>query len=483
MAGRPLSAGDVRLPVLHPVPEMLPERFTMEFDYSIPTGGEVWISFGDENKRVEFGGDGTSAVYNGAAKITADGRLPDGERGALHRARVMVDGKYVKTYLDDTRILNVPNADVGPRNKILFYTDGDAKQPTLFGNFRIAAGGKKLYDARRRDGPGGHAGDLLRHGQRPDPPRVLADAQGDRRDAEGASRPQAGDRGPHRQRRRGRREPGAEREAGGRRAPGAGRRLPGRRRLACRPRVWGRPSRPRRTTRRKAGRATGGSSWSRRSSRGREGEKASGRAEVCRSPLALRPGPQATVQSVLSHFVRALRLRCPHCGGGPIFTSWSRLLPVCPVCGLGLERGERGYWLGAYFFNLMATEAVFSVWVAGFLLVTWPNPPWGLFQITTIVLMVVFPFALLPVLQDAVPGVRSARAAARTPTNSTRRTSRPATSDATLRGTPRSPQRPTITGACSVSQPSGCATTSAAVMRRAAVRTTVESSGRVNRSR
>ena len=99
---------------------------------------------------------------------------------------------------------------------------------------------------------------------------------------------------------------------------------------------------------------------------------------------------------MLSHFTRALRLRCPHCGGGPIFTSWSRLLPVCPVCGLGLERGEQGYWLGAYFFNLMAVEAVFSVWVVAFLLETWPTPPWGLFQITTIVLMVVFPFLFFP---------------------------------------------------------------------------------------
>ena len=82
--------------------------------------------------------------------------------------------------------------------------------------------------------------------------------------------------------------------------------------------------------------------------------------------------------------MRAMRLRCPHCGGGPIFTSWSRLLPVCPVCGLGLERGEDGYWLGAYFFNLMAMEAAFSVWVVGFLLETWPNPPWGIFQISTV---------------------------------------------------------------------------------------------------
>ena len=69
----------------------------------------------------------------------------------------------------------------------------------------------------------------------------------------------------------------------------------------------------------------------------------------------------------LTLFSRALRLRCPHCGGGPIFVRWSRLVPNCPVCGLGLERGEEGYWLGAYFFNLMAVETVFSVWFVGHL--------------------------------------------------------------------------------------------------------------------
>jgi uncharacterized protein (DUF983 family) len=91
-----------------------------------------------------------------------------------------------------------------------------------------------------------------------------------------------------------------------------------------------------------------------------------------------------------------MRLRCPHCGGGPIFTSWSRLLPACPVCGLGLERGEQGYWLGAYFFNLMAMETVFSVWVVGFLLATWPAPPWELFQVTTVILMGIVPVVCFP---------------------------------------------------------------------------------------
>jgi len=76
--------------------------------------------------------------------------------------------------------------------------------------------------------------------------------------------------------------------------------------------------------------------------------------------------------------------------------TWSRLVPNCPVCGLGLERGEQGYWLGAYFFNLMAVETVFSVWVPGFLWLTWPSPPWGVFQITTAILMVIFPIFFFP---------------------------------------------------------------------------------------
>ena len=108
------------------------------------------------------------------------------------------------------------------------------------------------------------------------------------------------------------------------------------------------------------------------------------------------PSPPSASRRALVLFTRALRLRCPHCGGGPIFVSWSHLVPNCPVCGLGLERGEHGYWLGAYFFNLMAVETVFSIWVVGFLLLTWPDTPWELFQATTIALMLVVPFVFFP---------------------------------------------------------------------------------------
>jgi uncharacterized protein (DUF983 family) len=94
--------------------------------------------------------------------------------------------------------------------------------------------------------------------------------------------------------------------------------------------------------------------------------------------------------------IRAVRLRCPWCGGRPVFVSWSAMLPSCPVCGLRFERGERGYWLGAYFFNLIAMETVFVVWMAGFLIATWPSPPWLLFQLATAALLVGMAVAFFP---------------------------------------------------------------------------------------
>lgn len=93
---------------------------------------------------------------------------------------------------------------------------------------------------------------------------------------------------------------------------------------------------------------------------------------------------------------RAARLRCPNCGGRPVFLTWTHMSPNCPVCGLRFERGERGYWVGAYFFNLMTMETVFTVWFLVFLVATWPNPPWDTLQREITVLMLLVPIAFFP---------------------------------------------------------------------------------------
>jgi uncharacterized protein (DUF983 family) len=95
-------------------------------------------------------------------------------------------------------------------------------------------------------------------------------------------------------------------------------------------------------------------------------------------------------------FWRALRLRCPNCGGGPLFTSWLRPRRHCPACGLPLERGEDGYQVGSYMFNIVAAELIFAAVFLGVVVATWPDPPWLMLQIGGAALMILAPFAFFP---------------------------------------------------------------------------------------
>ena len=95
-------------------------------------------------------------------------------------------------------------------------------------------------------------------------------------------------------------------------------------------------------------------------------------------------------------FLRAVRLRCPACGGGPVLLSWFRMAPSCPRCGLRLERGEDGYWVGSYMFNIVASELLFAGLGLAVVLGTWPSPPWGALTLGGVILMIAAPFAFLP---------------------------------------------------------------------------------------
>jgi uncharacterized protein (DUF983 family) len=93
---------------------------------------------------------------------------------------------------------------------------------------------------------------------------------------------------------------------------------------------------------------------------------------------------------------RALRLRCPNCGGGAIFASWFRMRERCPRCGLRLERGEQGYVVGAYMFNILAAELIFAGIFLGIAWATWPSPPWTALQYGGGIFMVLAPLICYP---------------------------------------------------------------------------------------
>jgi uncharacterized protein (DUF983 family) len=93
---------------------------------------------------------------------------------------------------------------------------------------------------------------------------------------------------------------------------------------------------------------------------------------------------------------RALRRRCPCCGGALIFASYFRLRRHCPGCGLRLERGEQDYFLGAYLLNLAAAELIFAIGLVILLAATWPTPPWAALEYVCAIGVVLAPIACYP---------------------------------------------------------------------------------------
>jgi outer membrane protein OmpA-like peptidoglycan-associated protein len=133
------------------LPEALPDRFTIEFDATPPnsnisatidfsTGAKSHVDYHYFNTKMMGGIDGTGPRAMGAERS-------ESPSDALFRFRVMADGKYVKVYVNDTRVANVPNADLGRSNTITFTLSGTEDHPSFIGNFSILAGGPELYDA------------------------------------------------------------------------------------------------------------------------------------------------------------------------------------------------------------------------------------------------------------------------------------------------------------------------------------------------
>jgi hypothetical protein len=63
-----------------------------------------------------------------------------------------------------------------------------------------------------------------------------------------------------------------------------------------------------------------------------------------------------------------------------------------------LERGEEGYQVGAYMFNIVAAELIFAAIFLAVLAFTWPTPPWdellyGGLAVTLVAPLLFYPFS------------------------------------------------------------------------------------------
>lgn len=75
---------------------------------------------------------------------------------------------------------------------------------------------------------------------------------------------------------------------------------------------------------------------------------------------------------------RALRLACPLCGRGRVFSSWFQMRDSCPVCGLRMQRNEEAdYWVGGWMINFIIAELIVAIVIALLVWILWPDVPWN----------------------------------------------------------------------------------------------------------
>ncbi|MBK7090563.1 MAG: OmpA family protein [bacterium] len=140
-----------------PLPEVLPQRFTLEFDYYGP-GNANTISIFDGTDKQEDNNQVTFFWYLGCGvgrrgNFVASADLPARAKEKIAHCRAMSDGKYLKVYVNDTRVANVPNTSFGRSNSLPVQIWAEEASPLMITNIRIAEGGKKiLYDQLMAEG-------------------------------------------------------------------------------------------------------------------------------------------------------------------------------------------------------------------------------------------------------------------------------------------------------------------------------------------
>lgn len=72
------------------------------------------------------------------------------------------------------------------------------------------------------------------------------------------------------------------------------------------------------------------------------------------------PPPQAPRPPAEVLIGRALRLRCPRCGIGKLFTGWFTMQERCSECRLKFQRAP-GYYLGSIYINYGLTAVLITV--------------------------------------------------------------------------------------------------------------------------
>ena len=163
---RPSTDGQISIVL----PEALPARWTMEFDLTVPWWG-VYIFPGEPVNGTYPGPDRQSIGLAVSSHITGGGNKKTDfdlrqifgneiyDNSSLTRpirVRVHADANYMKVYLDEVRVANMPNMGAWSGNRINLHfrenTNQGKVEGALISNISINAGGRDMYDALTADG-------------------------------------------------------------------------------------------------------------------------------------------------------------------------------------------------------------------------------------------------------------------------------------------------------------------------------------------
>lgn len=146
-----------------PLPEDLPDRFTVEFDLYAPKRWNSLAIYGAAPDEFRPESQPTQVVFSPwdlNAGLTYAGPKDGNARTELTEAfatqvihcRIMADGKYFKVYANDIRVANFPNCDFHRSNALQFQLRADTEYPLMIAEIRVAASDKTMYDALVAEG-------------------------------------------------------------------------------------------------------------------------------------------------------------------------------------------------------------------------------------------------------------------------------------------------------------------------------------------
>lgn len=135
------------------LPEQLPDRFTLELEIAGGKAGHSAFLYFDEEPQHRLHVRYFNDALEGGVYNVSDGRTREKvPAGSPFMMRVMADGRYVKVYLNGTRVANMPNANLGRSTRIIVEAPSDQDDPVFIRDIRVAAGGRALYDALSAEG-------------------------------------------------------------------------------------------------------------------------------------------------------------------------------------------------------------------------------------------------------------------------------------------------------------------------------------------